>query len=77
MADLQSFAIIPEAAAQVNVPTFEITALVIEGQTVIADFTGGNSISFPGVMATLSVEQRQEIMDLIAITLVLMKAGLQ
>jgi hypothetical protein len=77
MSDLQSFAIIPESAAQVIVPVYEITALVIEDETVIADFTGGNSIRFPNVMSTLSVEQREYIMSQIATMIVFMKAGLQ
>lgn len=44
---------------------------------VIADFTGTNVISFPEVMATLTPQQEQLIVETVARLLVEFKAGLR
>lgn len=76
MANLQQFSVTSEGAAQVTVPSYEIAARVEDGDgTVLADFTGGNALHFPAVLASLTSEQRAELNDQIAATIVLMRAG--
>mgnify|MGYP001575059924 FL=1 len=79
MPDLQNFSITPMAAANINVPRATISAQITDSQTgeVLADFTGGNALTFPGVLTTLTAAQRQELINLIATTIVFMKAGLE
>lgn len=74
--DIQNFSITANSAVNVNVPRFTITATVLDGPAVIADFTGANSIQFPGVLATLNAQQRRDLIDLIANTIIQMKAGI-
>ena len=78
MADLQQYSITPLASASVNVPRAQIEALVTDSRTgaTIADFTGANALIFPAVIATLTVEQRRELAQLIARWLLEKKAGL-
>lgn len=73
--DIQNFSITAQSAVNVNVPRATITATVFDGPTVIADFTGANSLQFPAVLATLTAQQRRDLIDLIANTLIQMKAG--
>ena len=78
MADLQNFSITPRSATNVNVPRAEIVATVVDSMTgaVLADFTGANSIMFPGVVSTLSADDRRELAEMIGTWLVMKKAGL-
>ena len=50
---------------------------LVEGANTIADFTGANAIQYPAVLATMSADQRATLMDQIAQTIVLIRAGLQ
>jgi hypothetical protein len=77
MPDLQNFSRTFLGASNVNVPRVQIAATVTDSTTgaVLADFTGANVIIFPAVMSTLTQQQRQKIADMIAMTLVLMRAG--
>lgn len=75
MPDLQSFGYTEGAAADIVVPETTITAQVLEGQTVVADYTGPAALKFPAVLATLTPAQRAALMDQIAQQVVLMKAG--
>lgn len=79
MADISHFSVTPTGAANVNVIDVAITARVVDSNTqeVIADYTDANTLHFPGVLTTLTAEQRQAIMDMVAMPIVLMKAGLQ
>lgn len=74
--DIQNFSITANSAVNVNVPRFTITATVFDGPAVVADFTGANSLVFPAVLATLTAQQRRDLIDLIANTLIQMKAGI-
>jgi len=76
MPDLQEYSVLVDAAANVNVPTHTISARVIEGQDVLADFTGDNAIHWPSVLSTLTVEQQQQIAQNNANTIIFMKAGI-
>lgn len=76
MPDLQNFSVTAASAVNVNVPRFTISCQVVQGATVLADFTGANAIQFPSVLSTLSAAQRRELVDLIANTIVYQKAGL-
>lgn len=67
-----------QAAANVNVVDTTITATVYDDANhVLADFTGPNTIHFPAVLSTMTVEQRAELLEQIAQTIVIIKAGLQ
>ena len=76
MPDLQNFSITANSAVNVTVPRFTIAATIFDGPTVIADYTNGNELQFPAVLATLSVAQRRTLIDLLANTLIQMKAGI-
>lgn len=79
MADLLDFAITPLAAANVNVPRATIEARIVDSSDqsiVLADLTGANALTFPGVITTLTPEQRQALIRLVAIWLIRVKAGI-
>ena len=81
MADLQDFSIARNGSVNATVPRYTISAKVTEssyspgGPPIIADFTGGNSLSFPGVLLTLTDDQRDEFINMIALWLIKIKAG--
>jgi len=78
--DLLEYAITPLAAAAVTVPRATIAARIVDSTNqsiVLADFTGANALSFPGVLTTLTAAQRQELVQMIATWLLMTKAGLQ
>ena len=79
MPDLQEFLITPQASANINVPRATISAKVTDSSTgeVLSDFTGANAIQWPSVLTTLTATQRQNLIDLVATTIVMMKAGFQ
>lgn len=78
MADINQFAVIPEASAsQVTTQRHGITAIVTEGAQTIADFTGGNALSFPEVLDTIDSTKRQELITDMAQRIVRIKAGLE
>jgi hypothetical protein len=77
VANFQDYGITHGGAAQVNVQAFTIACRVEEDDTtVIADYTGENALVFPSVLSTLTEEQRRQIVDAVAQTIVLMRAGL-
>lgn len=79
MPDLQNFTVTAQAAANINVPRFTISCTVTDSQTgaVLADFTGANAITFPGVLTTLTAQQRRDLLDLIVTKIIFQKAGLE
>ena len=78
MADLQNFSVTTASAVSVVVPRFTIQAKVVDSQSgaTLADYTGGSALQFPSILATLSAQQRQDIIDLIATLIINQKAGL-
>ena len=77
MPDLTDFSITPQGSSSVTVPRATIAGKLVDSQTgiLLADFTGANAIQFPSVLATLSVAQRKDIIDLIATLIINQKAG--
>ena len=77
MPDLQQFTITSLSSANVNVPRARIEARVVDSQTgaLIADLTGANAITFPGVLTQLTVDQRRELIELVATWLIQVRAG--
>lgn len=81
MPDLQNFAVAANGNVNINnFPRFTITAQVTDSQSgaVLFDFTGANSITFPGDMPTLfpTAAARRAFMERMAVHLVRVKAGL-
>ena len=78
MPDLQNFAITILGAANVNIPRAQISARLVDSQTgvLLSDFTGANALNWPGVLTTLTVAQRRYLIDQLANTILLMRAGL-
>lgn len=77
MPDLQNFSVVEAAAADVVVPSY-----IIEGQladsnsgAVLADYTGENAIHFPQDLATMTVEQRNALLEQVFYNIVQIKAG--
>lgn len=78
MADLSVYSVTEDAVpATITVPTYTIEAKLVDGATTIADYTGPNALSFPGVLGALTEDQRSQLLDTIGNTIVDMKAGLQ
>lgn len=77
MPDLQNFSVVRGSPSNLNVPTHVIEALVVEGQTTLADFTGENAIRWPSVLSLLTPEQQDEIAQNLANTLIDMRRGAQ
>lgn len=77
MPDLQNFSVVRGQPANINTPTHVIEALVVEGQTTLADFTGENAIRWPSVLSLLTQEQQDEIASGLANTLIEMRRGAQ
>lgn len=78
MPDLKDFAITPLTNATFSVPRVQISGRVVSSdatQTVIADFTGVNAVTFPNILGPLSAADRLELVELIA-TWLLRKRGL-
>jgi hypothetical protein len=78
MPDLNNFAVTRAVAVNANVPSHQITGTLTDSSTgkSIADYTGPNALSWPAVLATLTVAQQDEIVGLVANRLIEMKAGL-
>lgn len=76
MADLQNYSVTAGNAVQVTTLDWVITATVQEGNDVLADFTGANALHYPAVLATLTLEQQNDLISQIAQQIVLVKAGL-
>lgn len=76
MPDLQNHAVTRVAPGNINTPRHAVTGQLVEGQAVVADFTGENAIRWPDVLATLSVAQQDAIIADIKIRLINMAAGL-
>lgn len=78
MPDFNNFAVIRTTAANVNVPTHRFEGQLTDSSTgaVLADYTGGNALAWPGVLATLTSEQQDEIAQDLAQRIILLKAGL-
>ena len=78
MPDLKNFAITPLTNATLSVPRVQLSGQVVSSdatQTVLADFTGANAVSFPAVLGTLSAADRLEFLEFAAIW-ILKKKGL-
>lgn len=68
MADLVNFTITKLANANVSVPRWTLSGRLVDSktqQTVLADFTGANTVAFPGVLASLTAAQQDELIGLI------------
>lgn len=78
MPDLQNFSITPQGAANVNVPRAVISAQLTDEHNgeLLNDFTGANAINFPGVLSTLTAQQRASLVQDVAQRIILMRAGI-
>jgi hypothetical protein len=79
MPDLQKFKITPLAATNVNVPRATIEGQICDSTTgaLLHDFTGANALTFPGVLTTLTVEQRRVLVERLASWLLMVKGGFE
>ena len=78
MADLQNFSVSAGGTVSVNVNQFTVSCQVVDSATgaLIADFTGGNSLVWPNVLATLTAVQRRFLLGKITNDIIFMKAGI-
>jgi hypothetical protein len=77
MPDMQQFSNVRAASGNVNVPRHKIEGQLVDGETVLNDFTGPNAIFWPDVLAALSADQQDAIASIVAVHLVDMRAGLE
>jgi hypothetical protein len=70
MPDLQQYEVTREAAAQAVVPTHKISGQLVEGSTVLHDFTGANAIRWPSCLSQLPVEVQDQIAQSVANTVI-------
>jgi hypothetical protein len=77
MADLRNYSVARLTSANVNVPRWTISCTVVDSATgaTLADFTGANALSFPGVLATLTATQRNDLMEALFTRIALIRAG--
>ena len=83
MANVQEFTVVRNGSVNINnFPRYTISARVEEINPAtglwenIADFRGGSALTFPGVLTTLTPEQRDEFVQMIAIWIVRTRAGI-
>ena len=76
MPDFQNKTVARGDAANVATPTWEIAAQIVEGQTVLHDFTGANKLRFPQVLSTLPVATQDEIVAKVVDNCIRASAGL-
>lgn len=55
---------------------YTISGKVIDGVVELADFTGDQALRFPDALWTLEPEQQHQIVRLIAMRILLIKAGI-
>jgi hypothetical protein len=75
MADLQNYSVERGSASQAVVPTHVFSGQLVEGQTVLHDFSGASVIRWPACLAQLSVEKQDEIAALVATRVINAIAG--
>lgn len=78
--DIQNFSVTLGNPKAVVLPRWTIQAKVTESDfpfTVLHDFTGANAIEFPEVINTLSPYHREQMIHMLSIWLVRVKAGLE
>ncbi len=79
MASLQEYVVTDTGRKNIpgSMPTFTIAGKVYDNAgTLVADFTGANAISFPAVVATLTDAEIATLKQMVAMWLILTKAGL-
>ena len=77
MANIMNLSVTPRAAAQVNVPRFEIEFQVVDNDgTVLQDFTGQNSLMFPAILTSLSAVERRRVVQAMLHMIIQMQANL-
>lgn len=71
MPDLKTFTITKLANASVTVPRWTLSGQLVDSGTgaVLADFTGANTVAFPGILATLTAAQQDELIQMVAVWL--------
>jgi len=78
MPDFQNFSITDLPDITATVPRFQINVQVKDSQTqqTLFDFTGANALVFPGVLSTLTAQQRKSLLRGLVRRIIQMKAGL-
>lgn len=83
MANVQDFSVVRNGTININnFPRYTISARVEEVNPDtglyenIADFRGANALSFPAVLTTLTPEQRDDFIQMTALWIVRVRAGL-
>ena len=72
MPDLVEFSVTRISNASVSLPRWTIAGKLVDSktqQTVIADFTGVNAVTFPTVLTTLTAAERDEMVQMIVMWL--------
>ena len=68
MPDLLNHKITRLANVSVSLPRWQIEGTLVDSQTqtqVLADFTGANAIVFPQILTTLTVADREEMVQML------------
>ena len=75
--DLWDYSIVKLSSANVNVPRWTISARICKTGTkeTIIDLTGANAVSFPAILKTLTAEQQEELIRMIAEYLIRLRYG--
>jgi len=78
MPDIQQLVITDLADITATVPRFQISCQVRDSQTnaLLNDFTGANTFNFPGVLTTLTAQQKKSLLRGLVRRIIQMKAGL-
>jgi hypothetical protein len=78
MADFQEFGVTRENVAVISTQTHNIAGKLVDSSDghLIADFTGANSLDWPGCLSQLAPADQDEVVGNLAQELLLRKAGL-
>jgi len=78
MPDLIEFSVVRSGTASLTVPVWTIAGKIVDSktqQTVIADFTGANTVKFPQVLGQLTNAQQDRLVEMIVRQILEFKFG--
>lgn len=77
MPDLQNFSIVRTGTASLTVPVWTVSGQICDSSSgaVLRDFTGGNAVSFPQVLGSLSQTQQDEFVQTVILWLLQKRFG--
>jgi hypothetical protein len=75
--DIQNFSIVRAGNVQLTVPTWTIAGQLTDSTTgeILRDFTGGNTVSFPQVLGSLTAAEQDDLVAFLVRHLLKLRFG--